>query len=72
MIDDIIIDLRLSWNFASMQSIKIEFNQIVDLLKFTSNKRYIFFKIRIKDIKWGCSQALSFFLRSIWYTQPEY
>ena len=41
MIDDIIIDLRLSWNFASMQSIKIEFNQIVDLLKFTFNKEIL-------------------------------
>ena len=41
MINDIVIDLRLSWNFASMQSIKIEFNPTVDLLKFASNKEIL-------------------------------
>ena len=41
MIDDIAIDLWSSWNFASMKNIRKKCNPIVDLSKFTSNKKNI-------------------------------
>ena len=40
-IDDITINLYFSWNFASMEDIKIRYNLIVDLSKFTSNKKIL-------------------------------
>ena len=39
MIDDIIIDFWSSWNFANIENIRRKFNLVVDLLKFTSNKK---------------------------------
>ena len=41
MINDIVIDLRLSWNFENMYSIRRKFNPTVDLLKFVSNKKIL-------------------------------
>ena len=41
MTDDITIDIWSSWNFASMRDIKRKFNSMVDLSKFTSNKKKI-------------------------------
>ena len=40
-IDDIAINLYFSWNFASMEDIKRRYNLIVDLSKFTSNKKIL-------------------------------
>ena len=40
-IDDIVINLYFSWNFASMEDIKRRYNLIVDLSKFTSNKKIL-------------------------------
>ena len=38
MVDDMIIDFWLSWNFTSMENVRKECNPMVDLLKFTSNE----------------------------------
>ena len=40
-IDDIVINLYFSWNFANMEDIKRRYNLIVDLSKFTSNKKIL-------------------------------
>ena len=39
LINHIVIDLKLPWNFASMNNIKIKYNSTVDLSKFTFNKK---------------------------------
>ena len=39
LIDNIAIDLWSSRNFATMEDVKRKYNQMVDLLKFTSNKK---------------------------------
>ena len=40
MIDNIVIDIWFSWNFINIDDIiKKKCNLIVDLLKFTSNKK---------------------------------
>ena len=39
LIDDIVIDLILSWNFVNMYGIRRKFNPTIDLLKFVSNKK---------------------------------
>ena len=49
MIDDIAIDLWFFENFASIENIRRKCNIMVDLSKFTSNK---------KNIKWSCSLKL--------------
>ena len=41
LIDDIIIDLWSSRNIASMEDIRIKYNPMIDLLKFTSNKKIL-------------------------------
>ena len=41
MIDDITIDFLSSWNFTSMEDIIRKCNKMVDLLKFTFNKKNI-------------------------------
>ena len=40
-INDIAIDLQFSRNFASMEDIRRKFNPIVELSKFTSNKKIL-------------------------------
>ena len=50
MTDDIAIDIWSSWNFASMRDIKRKFNSMVDLSKFTSNKK--------KNIEWSYTLSL--------------
>ena len=39
LIDDKFIDLWSSWSFASMKDIRKKYNPIIDLSKFTSNKK---------------------------------
>ena len=39
LIDNIAIDLWSSRNFATMEDVKRKYNQMVGLLKFTSNKK---------------------------------
>ena len=41
LIDNIAIDLWSSRNFATMEDVKRKYNQMVDLLKFTSNKKIL-------------------------------
>ena len=41
MINNITIDLGSSENFASIKNIKRKYNLIVDLLKFTFNKKIL-------------------------------
>ena len=41
MIDDIAIDLWSSGNFTNMEDIIIKYNSIVDLSKFTFNKKIL-------------------------------
>ena len=38
-LDEITIDLRFYWIFASMEDIRWKYNPMVDLSKFTSNKK---------------------------------
>ena len=52
--DNKVIDLWSSKNFASMENMKRKCNPIVDLSKFTSNKKIL---SRVVTI---CSQILSF------------
>ena len=40
-IDDISIDLYFSRNIANMENIKRKYNPMVDLSKFTSNKKIL-------------------------------
>ena len=40
-IDDTIIDLQFSRNFASIKDIRRKCNLMVDLLEFTSNKKIL-------------------------------
>ena len=40
-IDDTAIDLQFSINFTSMKDIRRKCNRIVELLKFTSNKKIL-------------------------------
>ena len=40
-IDDITIDLQFSRNFASIKNIRSKYNFIVDLSKFTFNKKIL-------------------------------
>ena len=40
MIDDIIIDFLFSKIFSSIENIRRKYNVIVNLLKFTTNKKY--------------------------------
>ena len=54
MIDNKVIDLWSSKNFASIENMKRKCNSIVDLSKFTSNKKIL---SRVVTI---CSQILSF------------
>ena len=41
LIDDITIDIWFSRNFPSMEDIRRKYNQMVDLSKFTSNKKIL-------------------------------
>ena len=47
MTDDIAIDLWFFENFASIENIRRKCNIMVDLLKFTSNKKKIYIYIYI-------------------------
>ena len=40
LIDDIIIDFLFSKIFSSIENIRRKYNLIVNLLKFTTNKKY--------------------------------
>ena len=37
--NDIVIDFKSSWNFASMESIRKKCNTTIDMSKFSSNKK---------------------------------
>ena len=52
-VDDLTIDICFSGNFESMKDIKRKCNIMIDLSKFTSNK---------KHIEWSCSLKLRPFL----------
>ena len=59
MINDIAIDIWFSENFASMEDIRRKCNSMVDLSKFTFNKK-IFFKVVVLNYNQVCYQALLF------------
>ena len=58
MIDEIVMDLWSSENFASMEDIGKKCNSIVDLLKFTINKK-ILNKVVTFSYNQVCNQILS-------------
>ena len=41
MFDDIVIDFRLSGNFLSMKDIRRKYNSMMNLSKFTFNKKIL-------------------------------
>ena len=58
MIDDIAIDLWSSENFARMDDIRRKYNPIMDLSKFTSNKKILNEVVALGNNK-VCNQTLS-------------
>ena len=58
LVDNIVIDLRFSRNFTSMEVIRRECNLIVDLLKFSSNKK-ILSGVVVLSYNQVCCQTLS-------------
>ena len=57
MIGDIAIDIWFFGNFASIDDIKRKCNQMVDLFKFSSNKK-ILSRVVVLDYIIICSQTL--------------
>ena len=58
LIDNIAINLWSSKNFASMENIRIKYNPMVDLSKFTFNKK-ILSEVIVLCYNWACCQTLS-------------
>ena len=58
LVDNIVIDLRFSRNFTSMEVIRRECYLIVDLLKFSSNKK-ILSGVVVLSYNQVCCQTLS-------------
>ena len=65
MIDNIAIDIWFLGNFASMDNIRRKCNLIVDLSKFTSNKK-ILNKVETLDYNQVSSQTLSILKLALW------
>ena len=65
MIDDVTIDIWSSENFASMENIRRKCNPMVDLSKFTSNKK-ILNEVVILDYNQVSSQILSILKLALW------
>ena len=59
MIDDIAIDFFISENFVSIKNVRRKCNSMVDLLKFTSNKK-ILCKVLAIGYNQFYSQTISF------------
>ena len=57
--NSIAIDFWFYWNFTSMEDIKRKCNPIVDLSKFTSNKKYILSGFMGLIYNQVCCQTLS-------------
>ena len=57
MIGDIAIDIGFIGNFASIDDIKRKYNQIVDLFKFSPNKK-ILSRVVVLGCNLICSQTL--------------
>ena len=65
MIDNIAIDIWFLGNFASMDNIRRKCNLMVDLSKFTSNKK-ILNKVETLDYNQVSSQTLSILKLTLW------
>ena len=65
MIDNIAIDIWSLENFASMDNIRRKCNLMVDLSKFTSNKK-ILNKVETLDYNQVSSQTLSILKLALW------
>ena len=65
MIDNIAIDIWSLKNFASMDNIRRKCNLMVDLSKFTSNKK-ILNKVETLDYNQVSSQTLSILKLTLW------
>ena len=60
LIDDIIIDLWSSWNFANVEDIRRKCNPMVDLPKFIfNNKKKILNRVVVLDYNQVCYQIWS-------------
>ena len=75
MIGDIAIDIGFFENFASIDDIKRKYNQIVDLFKFSPNKK-ILSRVVVLGCNLICSQTLvNYFIIIIFFlrnrTKPE-
>ena len=51
LINDIAIDFLSFWNLASVEDVRKKCNPIVDLSKFTFNKKK-------KNVEWSCNLSL--------------